>query len=561
MSVEGSAIFSTATVEPNVSRRSAGYSPSIWGDHFLSYATDSMETSDKAEHKKLKEEVKRELMANINKPSQTLDFIDAIQRLGISYHFEIEIDEILREMYKSHCDFDNGDDDDHHHNDLYAISLKFRLLRQQGYKISCDVFGKFKNSQGTFNDSLANDTRGILSLYEATHLRVHGDEVLEEALVFTTSHLEFLATHSSSPLRAKINHALKQPVRKNIPRLEARHYFSIYQEDPSCSEVLLNFAKLDFNVLQKQHQKELSEIANWWKELDFAKKLPFARDRVIECYFWILGVYLEPEYFLARRILTKVIAMTSVIDDIYDVYGTPEELELFTDAIERWEITAVDQLPEYMKVTYKALLDVYTEIEENMVTEERSYRVYYAKEAMKNLVRAYYLESKWFHQKHTPTMEEYMAVALVTSGYAMLAATSFVGMGHVVTKDSFDWLFRGPKILKASEIICRLMDDIVSHKFEQKRGHVASSIECYMKQHGTTEQETVHEFRKQVTDAWKDLNEEFLHPTAVPMPLLTRMLNLARVIDVVYKDEDGYTNAGTVLKDLVSALLIDPVPM
>nr|XP_034914395.1 (-)-germacrene D synthase-like [Populus alba] len=450
MSVEGSAIFSTATVEPNVSRRSASFSPSIWGDHFLSYATDSMETSDKAEHKKLKEEVKRELMANINKPSQTLDFIDAIQRVGISYHFEIEIDEILREMYRSHCDFDNGDDDDHHHNDLYAISLKFRLLRQQGYKISCDVFGKFKNSQG---------------------------------------------------------------------------------------------------------------YRTFCKKLDFAKKLPFARDRVIECYFWILGVYFEPEYFLARRMLTKVIAMTSVIDDIYDVYGTPEELELFTDAIERWEITAVDQLPEYMKVTYKALLDVYTEIEENMVSEERSYRVYYAKEAMKNQVRAYCLESKWFHQKHTPTMEEYMAVALVTSAYAMLEATSFVGMGHVVTKDSFDWLFRGPKILKASEIICRLMDDIVSHKFEQKRGHVASSIECYMKQHGTTEQETVHEFRKQVTDAWKDVNEEFLHPTAVPMPLLTRMLNLARVIDVVYKDEDGYTNAGTALKDLVSAILIDPVTM
>jgi (-)-germacrene D synthase len=87
---------------------------------------------------------------------------------------------------------------------------------------------------------------------------VHGDEVLEEALVFTTSHLEFLATHSSSPLRAKINHALKQPIRKNIPRLEARNYS---QEDPSCSEVLLNFAKLDFNILQKQHQKELSDIA------------------------------------------------------------------------------------------------------------------------------------------------------------------------------------------------------------------------------------------------------------------------------------------------------------
>ena len=76
----------------------------------------------------------------------------------------------------------------------------------------------------------------------------------------------------------------------------------------------------------------------WWKDLNFSRKLPFIRDRVIECYFWILGVYFEPEYCFARRILTKVIAMTSTIDDIYDVYGTLEEVELFTEAVERLKL-------------------------------------------------------------------------------------------------------------------------------------------------------------------------------------------------------------------------------
>lgn len=73
----------------------------------------------------------------------------------------------------------------------------------------------------------------------------------------------------------------------------------------------------------------------WWKNLDFATKLPFARDRLVECYFWMLGVYFEPQYYLARKISTKVIAMASIIDDIYDVHGTLDKLILLTDAISR----------------------------------------------------------------------------------------------------------------------------------------------------------------------------------------------------------------------------------
>ncbi|THG00894.1 hypothetical protein TEA_026263 [Camellia sinensis var. sinensis] len=108
--------------------------------------------------------------------------------------------------------------------------------------------------------------------------------------------------------------------------------------------------------------------------------------------------------------LTKVIALTSIIDDIYDVYGTLEELALFANAIERfkpihslmnfafdlievskslqlfiiylyfkWEINAIDQLLEYMKPRYQALLDVYNMIDEEMARKGRSYRIHYAK--------------------------------------------------------------------------------------------------------------------------------------------------------------------------------------
>ena len=126
------------------------------------------------------------------------------------------------------------------------------------------MFDKFKNNEGKLKDSLASDVRGMLSLYEASFLRVHGEDILDEANAFTTSHLKsLLSSHLSQPtiLMDQVAHALKQPIRKGLTRLEARHYTSIYQQDPSHNRVLLTFAKLDFNLLQKMHQKELSHIA------------------------------------------------------------------------------------------------------------------------------------------------------------------------------------------------------------------------------------------------------------------------------------------------------------
>ncbi|CAL5361993.1 unnamed protein product [Camellia sinensis] len=478
-----------------------------------------------------KEEVRKMLVAANDQPSQKLNFIDAIQRLGVSYYFESEIETALQHIYKT--DYDHHDDKAN--DDLYTVALLFRLLRQQGYSISCDVFNKFKDDNGKICESLIGDVRGLLNLYEAAHLRLRGEDILDEALSFTITHLESEAPNLSNLAQEQIIHALNQPIHKGLTRLEATRNFFFYEQDDSHNKVLLSFAKLDFNLLQKKAPMEAKRNHKWWKELDFAKKLSFAKDRIVECYFWVVGVYFEPQYLLARRMLTKVIALTSIIDDIYDVYGTLEELVLFTDAIERWEISAIDQLPEYMKPCYQALLDVYNMIDEEMARKGRSYRIHYAKSAMKNLVRAYFEEAKWFHQGYVPSIEEYMRVALVTCGYTMLATTSFVGMGEVVSKEAFGWVSGDPLIVQASSVVNGLMDDMVSHEFEQQRGHVVSAVECYMKQYGASEEEVLFEFRNQVTNAWKDINQECLRPTTILMPLLLRVVNLARLMDVLYR--------------------------
>ena len=57
-----------------------------------------------------------------------------------------------------------------------------------------------------------------------------------------------------------------------------------------------------------------------------------------------------------------------------------------------------------------------------------------------------------------------MNLTLRTSAYPMLTTVSFLGMGDIVTKEAFDWSFTIPKIIIASSIIGRLVDDIRTHK-------------------------------------------------------------------------------------------------
>ncbi|XP_031116633.1 (-)-germacrene D synthase-like [Ipomoea triloba] len=555
-----SALPSNQTPMDEVTRRSANFHPTIWGDYFLTYASQPMEvdTQDLLEHQKLKEEIKNMLVEVPNISSQKLDLINKIQRLGVCYQFENEIDASLEYIFKAYDDFNDGEDE----NDLYVVSLRFRLLRQDGYHLLANVFEKFKDGNGKFKELLTKNVQAMLSLYEASHLRVHGEQILEEALTFTTSHLESMLglPHLSNPLRSQVSEALKQPIRRRLTRLDAQKFISSYEPNGTQDALLLKFAKLDFNLLQKQHQRELGSLTRWWKGLDVPNKLPFARDRLVECYFWTLGTYFEPKYQLARKFILKIISLTSIIDDIYDVYGTSDELKLFTDAVQRWDVSATNQLPEYMRSTYIYLLDTYAEMEKELSNEGASYRVNYAKIEMTKLVGAYHDESKWYNDGCSPTFEEYMKVALVTSGYTMLATTSLVGMQEdFLTKEAFDWMISGPLIVRASEIVGRLMDDITGYEFEQQRGHFESSVQIFMKEYGKSKEETTTELQERVINAWKDINQECLKPTVFPMPILTRILNLTRVIDLLYHDGDLYTHSKTKLKQIITSTLVNPI--
>lgn len=66
-----------------------------------------------------------------------------------------------------------------------------------------------------------------------------------------------------------------------------------------------------------------------------------------------------------------------------------------------------------------------------------------------------------------------MEVELNTSFFAF-STTVFLGLGAIVTEDSMDWVFDDPKIVKATSVVGRLLNDIVGHKVHP---HICISIQ------------------------------------------------------------------------------------
>ncbi|XP_014489747.1 probable terpene synthase 2 isoform X2 [Vigna radiata var. radiata] len=548
--------ISATGAKPPFTRPTANFHPSVWGDRFLSYVPSSAESDSRIQQAKLlKEHVRKRLVSSIddNNFSFKLNFIDAVQRLGVSYHFDHEIDSALCQVY----DISTKDNNiiAHKNDDLYHTALNFRLLRQHGYRISSSVFFKFEDQTGKFKECLADDIEGMLSLYEAAQLRCRGEDVLEEAHNFSLEHLtKFITTQLSCSLVARVQHTLRQSLRRGLPRLETTYFVSFYEKYPSHDEKLITFAKLDFNKLQELHLKELNNITKWWyKDLDVSSNLPFTRDRIVECYFWALGVYFEPQH--SRWITAKLAALTTIVDDIYDAYGTIEELELFTNAIDRWDIRCLVDLPKYMQLCYKAILDVCEEIDKEMRKQGKVYCIKYVTKEIKRLVQAQMVEARWCHSNHVPTVEEYMQVRTISSGYPLLITSSFLGMEDT-TEEILLWATNEPVIIVASTVLLRIKDDIVGDEFEQERQHVVSSIQCYMKEYKISRKCVIEELHKLVENAWKDINDACLAPIQVPIKFLMRAINFARMVDVVFKDEDIFTNAEGIMKDHIEALLV-----
>jgi (S)-beta-macrocarpene synthase len=136
---------------------------------------------------------------------------------------------------------------------IYVTKCSLYLIQLY---MHADVFLKFKDQLGNFVEA---DTRSLLSLYNAAYLRIHRETVLDEAISFTTRVLQDRLEHLESPLAEEVSSALDTPLFRRVGTLEMKDYIPIYEKDAKRNKSILEFAKLNFNLLQLRYSSELKE--------------------------------------------------------------------------------------------------------------------------------------------------------------------------------------------------------------------------------------------------------------------------------------------------------------
>ncbi|KAF8096410.1 hypothetical protein N665_0309s0036 [Sinapis alba] len=551
-------------------RRSGNYQPSPWDHSYLLSINSKYAKEEKVIARDLlKETVRKMIGAETKSRLEQLELIDDLQKLGISYHFEVEINNVLMDFYRQNgrsvwkCDKEE---------DLHATSLEFRLLRQHGFDVSEDIFDVIidKIESDTFK---SDDINSIISLYEASYLSTKLDTKLHEVIrPFATEQIRRFVDgdHDDETcnvvLREKAIHALEMPFHWRMRRLETRWYIDAYEKKHDMNLVLIQFAKIDFNIVQVAHQEDLKYVSSWWKETCLVNQLPFVRDRIVENYFWTVGLIYEPQFGNIRRIMTIVNALVTTIDDIYDIYGTLEELELFTAMVDNWDVNRLDELPEYMRLCFLILFNEINSIGCDILKYKNIDVIHFLRKSWADLCNTYLVEAKWYKEGYKPSVEEYIQNAWISISAPTILIHFYCIFSDQISVKILESLSQHrQEIVRCSATILRLANDLGTSPDELARGDVLKLSQCYMHETGASEEEARAHMHQMICDMWDEMNYET--KTAWTSSLQSRgfmeaAVNLARMSQCMYQHGDGHgcpDKAKTV--ERVMYLLVNPVPL
>nr|UTN00749.1 acora-4(14),8-diene synthase [Chamaecyparis formosensis] len=564
------------------------FHPNVWEDDFLqSLSSPYGEPSYRERVASLIEEIKHKAFNSLIKdgqiwasPCDLLErffLVDAVQRLGIHRYFEEEIKKFLDYTYKHWNENGISWGSRNSTADLHTTTLGFRVLRLNGYHVSQEAFKTFCDENGRFVLRPENELRSVLSLYEAAEICFPGEMILREAKSVASRYLQQTLVENQnlpekSPLLTEVEYFMKNSWRARNPRWEAWNSIQICRQDidswmsmegvyrmsNEISKIILEAAILDFNIQQAQHQIELKIVSKWWSESS-VKELNFFRHRHVEYYIaYACGLY-EFEFSLTRIGYAKFGVMCTVIDDMFDTYGTIDDLVYFKTALINWDISMVANLPKVMQISFQFLHETYMELVDVAETLHGTRARKWMQHYWTNLILSQWQDAQWNVDDHLPTLNQYLKNALnssyvpVVTLYPMLLIDTFLpdDILERITKFEYD-----------TAMGCRLIDDLQDFQEQKVLGENASWLDCYVADNlGTTREEALDYANITIQRHMEELTRDFLfYDKDIPKCCKRVYFDcMYKWVAFLWRDVDGFSHSSKGTKDDIMKILINPI--
>uniref|UniRef100_N1R153 Ent-kaurene synthase-like protein 3 n=1 Tax=Aegilops tauschii TaxID=37682 RepID=N1R153_AEGTA len=486
---------STRAPRPAVARAVAKNKPQV-GGNVASMPNLLGSLNCKVEKKARETQTKKQLHKPEEVPTcqeslhRQLSMVDVLQKIGISRHFASEIKSILDFTYSYWLQRDEI------MLDVETCAMAFRILRMNGYNVSA----------GYWSGHLLRQQLKSSEAQRTPLLREFGGQkTFEELCTEKAKSLKFTQN---------VEHVLDSPFYTMLDRLE--HKRNIEQ----------------FDIIEHP-------ILQFWVRESRLNRLPFARQKLAYFYLSAASTMFPPELSDARILWAKNGALTTVVDDFFDVGGSKDELENLTALVEMWEHQEeTEYYSEQVEIVFSAIYSSWQELLRNMMTEV-----------------------EWRTGGYVPTLDEYIENAVVTFalGPIVLPALYFVGpkiTESMVIDPEYSELFR------LTSTCGRLLNDVQTYEREYKEGKLNSVSLLVLHNDGSlTIPEARRKLQKPIDTCRRDLLRLVLREDdAVPRPCKELFWNICKTCYFFYYQGDAFScqeeKAGA-----VDAVIHDPLQL
>ncbi|XP_065635555.1 (E,E)-alpha-farnesene synthase [Quercus suber] len=228
-----------------------------------------------------------------------------------------------------------------------------------------------------------------------------------------------------------------------------------------------------------------------------------------------------------------------------------------------WDVSETQQLPECMKTCFLPLYSTTNEIANEIQKEKGAWNqvLPHLKKWWTDFCNGLFVEAKWYNMVYTPSLQEYLSNAWISSTAPLLLVHKFFSMGHEVTNGTEDFLEKNQEIVYNIFMIIGLYNDLGTSVAERARGDVLSSILCYMREADVSGEIAQKNVEDMINKCWKKINGQCFNQLPMLQSFVNIATNKARGAHSLYQYGDGFGVQDRDTRKNIVSLLVEPLEL